>query len=158
MVLQKIETHLNANEISYQIRHHEATPTSEDSARVRGESLSSGAKAILYKVQEEFCLFVIAADQRIDPRKIKTYFKAQGKRAKKTRFASPEELLERTGLIPGSVPPFGHPILPFTLYVDPTLLSNEKISFNAGSLEHSITMKLEDYMHVSGAEVFDFCS
>ena len=147
---------LNEREIEYLLREHEATPTSEDSARIRGESLSSGAKAIVYKIQNEFSLFVFAADRKMDPKKIKSHFKSLGKRAKKTRFANVEELKEMTGLVPGSVPPFGRPILQFDLYVDPSLLENEKISFNAGSLKHSITMQLEDYIKVSNPEIFDF--
>ena len=156
MVFQKVLDFLNERSIDFQVRHHEPTPTSEDSARVRGELLSSGAKAIVYKVQDEFCLFVFAADQKMDTKKIKVYFKSQGRRAKKTRFATIEELDSLTGLIPGSVPPFGRPILPFELFVDPSLLQNEKISFNAGSLEDSVTMGLEDYMKISDAKVFEF--
>jgi len=53
---------------------------------------------------------------------------------KKIRFASTEELLQLTGLVPGSIPPFGYPLLPFELFVDASILANEKIAFNAGSL------------------------
>lgn len=154
-VLDRIKTLLAEHDITYQMTHHEATPTSEDSARVRGERLSSGAKAIVYKVQDEFYLFVLAADQRLDPKKIKAHFKNQGKRVKKTRFASKEELFEHTGLVPGSVPPFGKPILPYDLIIDASLNQNDYISFNAGSLTDSIKMRLDDYISVCGGEVID---
>ena len=98
----------------------------------------------------------MAADRKMDPKKIKVHFKAHGKKAKKTRFARPDELLELTGLVPGSVPPFGRPILDFDLFVDPSLQQNKYISFNAGSLTNSIRMNLEDYMRIAQAEVFDF--
>lgn len=98
----------------------------------------------------------MAANKKMDPKKIKAHFKRVGKRAKKTRFASVEELKNLTGLVPGSVPPFGLPILSFDLYVDPSLLQNEYISFNAGSLEHSVTMKLKDYIEVAKPEILDF--
>ncbi len=147
---------LESNKVDFILRNHEPTLTSEDSARVRGESLSSGAKAILYKIQDEFSLFVLAADQRMDPKKIKSYYKNQGKKAKKTRFASLEELNTLTGLAPGSVPPFGKPILDFDLYVDPSLLENTNISFNAGSLEDSITMQLTDYLKIANPVIFEF--
>jgi len=147
---------LDTAEVQYKQIHHEATPTSEDSARVRGDALSSGAKAIVYKVQDEFCLFVCAANHKLDPKLIKIYLKAQGKRVKKTRFATSEELMQLTGLIPGSVPPFGRPILGLDLYVDPSLLSNEMISFNAGSITDSIKMPLKDYVNITKPTVFDF--
>jgi len=86
----------------------------------------------------------------------KQHFKEQNLKAKKTRFASQEELKEMTGLVPGSVPPFGRPILDFDLFVDPSLMENKTISFNAGSLTNSISMKLEDYMKVANPIIFDF--
>ena len=159
-VFHHIKELLSSHNIPFQHLEHEATPTSRDSARVRGDALSAGAKAILYKIEKDFYLFVFAADRKLKTRKIKDYFKAQGKKAKKSRFASGEELNELTGLVPGSVPPFGRPILDFNLFVDPSLLKNEKISFNAGSLTNSLTnsltILLKDYMEVAGAEVFDF--
>ena len=155
-VFNKICEYLKEHQISFVHKEHEATLTSEDSAKERGDALSEGAKAILYKVQDKFYLFVLAADQRLDTKLIKQHFKHQGLKAKKTRFATADELKELTGLVPGSVPPFGYPILEFTLFVDPSLMENKNISFNAGSLTNSISMTLDDYMKVSNATVFDF--
>jgi len=75
---------------------------------------------------------------------------------KKIRFATAEELKELTGLVPGSVPPFGQPILPFELYADESILANEKIAFNAGSLEDSIILRVEDWLAAARPEVFRF--
>ena len=33
--------------------------------------------------------------------------------------------------MPGSIPPFGKPFLPFELFVDPSILDNERIAFSA---------------------------
>lgn len=155
-MFDKIKGFLDEQGVQYEEKEHEATLTSEDSARIRGDQLSAGAKAILYKVQDSFYLFVLAADEKMDTKKIKQYFKDKGMKAKKTRFATTVELMDMTGLVPGSVPPFGKPILNFDLYVDPSLLSNETISFNAGSLTNSLKMGLQDYMEVSNATVFNF--
>ena len=156
VVFNKICQFLKDQNINYTHKEHDITLTSEESARVRGDALSSGAKAILYKVQDQFYLFVFAADQKLDTKLIKQYFKDQGMKAKKTRFASAEELKEMTELVPGSVPPFGRPILDFDLFVDPSLQKNKMIAFNAGSLTNSLSMSLDDYMKVSQAAVFDF--
>lgn len=72
------------------------------------------------------------------------------------RFANPEELLDFTGLVPGSVPPFGHPILPFELFIDKSILRNDKIAFNAGSLTDSIVMRVSDYLKVADGTVIEF--
>ena len=155
-IYQQIIDLLETNNIPYKARTHEATLTSADSARVRGESMSTGAKAIVMKVQNDFCLFVLPANQKVDSNSVKQYFKDQGKRVRKIRFATKEELFELTGLVSGSVPPFGKPILEFPLFVDPTLLKNESISFNAGSLTKSITINTVDYEKIAGVTFFDF--
>jgi len=147
---------LNNHKVDYQHVQHEPTPTSEDSAKVRGDKLSMGAKAIVYKVQDQYALFVLAADRKLDPKLIKSHFKSKGMRVKKTRFATSDELMKLTGLVPGSVPPFGKPILNLDLYVDPSLLANETISFNAGSLTNSIKMELSEYTAISRPEIFSF--
>jgi len=154
--LTHIQDWLHEQNIPFQILQHPPTYTSEESARYRGEALSVGAKAIVYKIEKAFYLFVMPADRRLDPKKVKQYFKEQGKRAKKTRFANTEELLELTGLVPGSVPPFGPPILNLPLFVDSAILENEKVAFNAGSLTDSVIMQRVDYLTIAGAELFDF--
>jgi prolyl-tRNA editing enzyme YbaK/EbsC (Cys-tRNA(Pro) deacylase) len=61
-----------------------------------------------------------------------------------------------TGLVPGSVPPFGRPILPFDLFADDSVLRNDRIAFNAGSPTDSIIMSVEDYVRIAAPEVFRF--
>jgi Ala-tRNA(Pro) deacylase len=153
MLLDDIRAWLTAAGVPYREVHHEPTRTSEDSARARGESLRVGGKALLIKVDDMFRLFVLSADRKLDSAAIKRRFGAR-----KTRFATPEELAELTRLVPGSVPPFGPPILPFSLFVDPSVFENERIAFNAGSLTDSIVMPVEDYRRVAVPEVFVFAA
>src|ERR1700683_1157544 len=113
MLLERIRSWLTAEGVQFREVHHEPTRTSEDSARARDEELRVGGKALLIKVDETYRLFVLSADRKLDSAAIKRHFGAR-----KTRFATPEELMDLTGLVPGSVPPFGHPVLPFPLYAD----------------------------------------
>jgi len=150
-VLDHIKSLLSARGMHYREVHHAPTHTSEESARARGEDVSIGGKALLMKVGEDYKLFVLSAARKIDSRQIKTRFGT-----KKLRFATTEELQDFTGLVPGSVPPFGRPILPFDLYVDSSVTKNERIAFNAGSLTTSIIMGCRDYLALVSPEVFDF--
>ncbi len=150
-VLIAIREYLQSLHIPYREVHHEPTLTSEDSARARGETLEVGGKALLIKTGEEFRLFVLSAARQLNSAAIKSHLQT-----KKIRFASPEELRTLTGLVPGSVPPFGHPILPFPLYVDPSVLANTRIAFNAGSLTDSIIMSVEGYQRAAKPEIFAF--
>jgi len=150
-VLERIRELLRRQGVEFREMHHEATRTSEDSARVRGEDLRIGGKALLIKVDDEFRLFVLSASLRVDSQAIRAHWNAR-----KTRFATAEELAELTGLVPGAVPPFGRPILPFDVSLDPSITDNDRIAFNAGSLTDSIFLRVEDYLRVVQPEVFRF--
>ena len=142
---------MDEHSITYRVVHHAPTFTSEESARARGEDLRIGAKALLIKTDETFRLFVLSAACKVDSRAIKSALNAR-----KTRFASKEELMELTGLEPGSVPPFGPPLLPFELYADPSVFESEKVAFNAGSLTDSIVMSAEDYRRAAQPTLLTF--
>ncbi len=150
-VYQAIQDLLRANGASFRTVHHEPTATSEESARARGEELRVGGKALLIKAGEEFRLFILSANLKADSAAIKAHLNV-----KKTRFATAEELMRLTGLVPGSVPPFGRPILPFELYADPSVRENDRIAFNAGSLTDSIVMPVDDWLRVAAPVIFRF--
>jgi prolyl-tRNA editing enzyme YbaK/EbsC (Cys-tRNA(Pro) deacylase) len=133
-------------------KEHAATYTSEESARARGEDLAVGAKAILMKTDDVFRLFVLPADRKVDSGAIKARLGT-----KKMRFATATELQELTGLVPGSVPPFGSPILPFEVYADSTVgRDQDRVAFNAGSLTTSIIMRATDWESVAKPIRFSF--
>ncbi len=142
---------LDGEGISYRRISHEPTRTSEDSARARGEALETGGKALLLKAGENFSVFVLSAALKLDSQAVK---KRLG--VKSLRFATADELMDLTGLVPGSVPPFGEPVLPFPLFVDVSIEANDRIAFNAGSLTDSVVLSTVDYLRVAGGEIFRF--
>lgn len=150
-LFETICSYLRERSVPFRTVRHEPTFTSEESAKARGEDVKIGGKAILMKVDNDFKLFVLSAALKIDSKKIKERFKA-----KNIRFATKEELHSLTGLVPGSVPPFGRPMLDFDLYVDPSVLQNEKIAFNAGSLTDSIIMVTADYRAAADPAIIGF--
>lgn len=120
---------------------HPPTFTSEDSARARGEPLECGAKALVVKADDRFHLLVIPAH-----RKLSSKLARQALGAKQLRFATPEELLALTGLVPGAVPPFGEPVLHLPLTADHEVGTlHPRVAFNAGSREHSVIMAAADW-------------
>ena len=151
MLLDRIRDWLIAEGVAFREVHHAPTRTSEESAAARGEPLRVGGKALLVKVDDTFRLFVLSAERKLDSGAIREYFSAR-----KTRFATADELMEMTGLVPGSVPPFGAPVLPFPLYVDPSVFENDRVAFNAGALTDSVVMGMEDYRRLAAPEVFRF--
>ena len=152
-VLERVEELLTRHGVEYGVLRHEPVTTSEEAARVRGEDIRVGGKALLLKIGDVFHLLVLSAALKLDSSAVKQRFGV-----KRMRFATAHELRELTGLVPGSVPPFGRPILPFDLFVDESIVANDRIAFNAGSLTDSIIMSVEDYFRVAHPEVFRFAA
>ncbi|OEU11660.1 YbaK/ProRS associated domain-containing protein [Fragilariopsis cylindrus CCMP1102] len=157
------QQHDNIN-IKYTTVHHQETRTSEESAQVRSVPLKTGGKALLLKVpgsgNPTFSLFVMSASCQLNSKAIKKELKATKKKNGGIRFATSEELKSITnGLVPGAVPPFGKPL--FTtiqdLYVDTSILENERIAFNASSLTDSVLMSVPDYIRIANpTKIFTF--
>lgn len=150
-VLERIRRLLEQENVAFREVHHEPTFTSEQSAEARGEDIRVGAKALLLKLKNDYCLFAFSAARKLDSGRVRKKLGVQ-----KLRFATKEELAELTDLVPGSVPPFGEPLLPFPLFADPSLLENDRIAFNAGSLTDSIIMGAADWQRIARPEVFSF--
>ncbi len=150
-VLARIRELLGAAGIAPREIRHAPTRTSEESARARGEPLEVGGKALLLRVDDAYGLYVLSAALRLDSAAI---LRRHG--ARRSRFATPAELARLTGLVPGSVPPFGAPILPFPLYADESIAAQPRIAFNAGSLTDSMVIPVPDWLRVARPEVFRF--
>jgi Ala-tRNA(Pro) deacylase len=136
----------------YELIEHEPVFTSEQAANIRGLGLKNGAKSLLLKVEEDFMMFVLPGDRKLDTKKIKDLTGA-----KKIRFATPVEVEEVTGTQIGAVYPFGV-IAEVEMYVDQTLAENEVIAFNPGVHDKSIIMSFADYQKATNCKIFDFAS
>lgn len=143
-LFDRIRGLLDVHGVAYRTVSHGPTLTSEASAAARGEDIRIGGKALLIKTGEVFRLYVLSAAAKLDSDAVRRLCGV-----KKVRFATREELLELTGLVPGSAPPFGPPLLPFELFVDESVAANKLIAFNAGSLTDSIVMGTSDYLRVA---------
>jgi Ala-tRNA(Pro) deacylase len=151
-VLSRIRQILQEAGCSFKEVEHEPTFTSEESAKARGEPLAVGAKALLLRTDDVFRLFIICADRKLDSAAVK-----QELHVKRLRFATSEELFELTGLLPGAVPPFGAPVLPFELFADIEVGSRvDRVAFNAGDRTRSIIMAAADWTAIARPRRFRF--
>jgi prolyl-tRNA editing enzyme YbaK/EbsC (Cys-tRNA(Pro) deacylase) len=151
-ILSRIRSALLDAGIRFREVQHAPTLTSAESAMARGEDLKVGAKALLLRIDDRFGIFVLPADRQLDSGAVK-----RNLHIKRIRFATADELIQLTGLVPGSLPPFGHPILPFDLFADVSVGAAEnKVAFNAGSLTDSIVMSATDWESLAKPRRFDF--
>lgn len=153
-IYQAIHDLLKEKGVDYKEIEHEPVRTSMEAALARGDDeIGMGGKALVLKVAEDFHLFVLSGALKIDQAAIKEHF-----RVKKFRFASHSEVHGLTGLVVGTIPPFGKPILNLDLFADPSILSKKKIGFNAASLTHSIVMSVDDWVNIAHPTIFRFAS
>ncbi len=130
---------LHLHKMPFDHQQHEATPTSEDSARVRGTSMAEGVKALVLrgKSTKKNYQFNIPSHLKLD---MKAVAEAVGE---KCEFEDPAVLEERYGLKIGGIPPFGQ-LLNLDTYFDEQIVSHERAAFNCGLLTESIVMQSHD--------------
>jgi Ala-tRNA(Pro) deacylase len=132
---------------SYRVMEHEAEGRTELIAKIRGNRIEQAIKSIVVmirfgKKETRYCLANVPGDCRIDLDAVRDHFGGTT-----SAFAPREKAEELTGCVIGSIPPFSFndqlPVL-----ADPLIRENEEVVFNAGSLEKSIFMKMEDYFRI----------
>jgi Ala-tRNA(Pro) deacylase len=141
---------LDKHGIKYEVTEHEPVYTSEDAARIRGEDIRTGAKALIFKTDDNFILCIIPGDKRIDMKKLREIT-----HCKDIRMATPEEVLRITGCEIGSVHPVGT-LMRIKTYADRRLFNNDRINFNAGLHTASIRMKSKDFQSVVNPTIVDY--
>ena len=145
---------LEDNGIAYRLIEHEAEGRSEHISRIRGNHPKQAMKAIVVTVKgggqgSRHVMAVLPGNRRLDMRALKKVLGAQ-----KGSFTPPEVAKELTGCAMGSVPPFTF-WEELRLVADNAIRDNEEVCFNAGRLDRSIFMKLEDFIAVAKPEMAD---
>ena len=138
----EIKRMLDKEKIQYKLFEHEPVFTSEQAAKVRRTPLRQGAKALIMFADNKPIMIVLTADRKVNTKKFKADYKI-----KDLRMATPEEVIDITGVQIGAVPPFGN-IFNISSYTDKKLGENESITFNAGKHTKSIDMQYKDFEKV----------
>jgi Ala-tRNA(Pro) deacylase len=139
---------LDAERAIYRVIEHEAEGRTEVIAKIRGNRIEQSIKSIVLQVrlgkkENIYCLANVPGDCRIDFNGVKHHFNASS-----AAFAKPDKAQELTGCVIGAIPPFSFndqlPVL-----ADPLIQENKEVVFNAGRLDRSIMMKLDDYIRTA---------
>ena len=85
------------------IESREKTHTAQQAAEVHNVPIGNIVKSILVKIDNEFILFLVPGDKRIDLEEKKKLFNTN-----ECRIANANEVKEVTDYSIGGVPPFGH--------------------------------------------------
>jgi Ala-tRNA(Pro) deacylase len=132
---------------TYRVIEHESEGRTEIIAKIRGNRIEQSIKSIVLQVrlskkENIYCLANVPGDCRIDFKRVRDHFNADS-----AAFAKPDKAKELTGCVIGAIPPFS-----FTdqlqVLADTLIKENEEVVFNAGRLDRSIFMKLDDYIRI----------
>ena len=142
-VVQKIIDLLLDNKITFQLWEHEPTPSSEDSAKVRGMRMEEGRKAMILKGRKSGnrIMIVIPSNLKIDMKKVKA------KLGEEFQFEDPEVIFKDFGVKIGGVPPLGN-IFGLETYFDNDTRLEKRSAFNCGLQTKSIIMDTDDLIKV----------
>ncbi len=136
----------------YRVLEHEAEGRTEFITKIRGNRIEQAIKSMVVQVRMSkkenlYCLANVPGDCRVDFDSIKAYFNAVG-----IGMAPREKAEALTGCVIGSIPPFSFNDQ-LGVLADPLIKENEEVVFNAGSLEKSIFMKMDDYFRIANPQV-----
>lgn len=136
----------------YRVLEHEAEGRTEFITKIRGNRIEQAIKSMVVQVRMSkkenlYYLANVPGDCRVDFEAIKAHFHADS-----IGMAPREKAEMLTNCVIGSIPPFSFNEK-LGLLADPMIRENEEVVFNAGSLQKSIFMKMEDYFRIANPQV-----
>lgn len=136
----------------YRIIEHEPEGRTIRASELRGHPLRQAAKCIVVQVAQGktraiHALAVVPGDRRIDLQKVRGML--GGSRAFLAARVTAEQL---TGCVSGAVVPFSFSE-GLHLIVDPDVLAEEVLYFNAARLDRSLALRTSDYVALAGPRV-----
>ena len=143
---------LDGQGATYRVIDHEPEGHTEVISQIRGNRLAQAIKSIVVQVrlnkkENTYCLANVPGDCRIDLDAIKAHFNAIS-----IAIAPREKAEQLTNCVIGSIPPFSFNDQLIVL-ADPWIRENQEVVFNAGRLDRSIFMKMDDYFRIAEPQV-----
>jgi len=140
----RLITLLDKQGVAYRLIDHEPEGRTEVVSPMRGNELAQAAKCIVLMVKigkkvTKYVLAVIPGDARVNLNAVKSLM--QGTYVAFADTAIAERL---AGSVTGTILPFSFDTT-LELIVDPALLENDEIFFNAARLDRSMALKASDY-------------
>jgi Ala-tRNA(Pro) deacylase len=137
---------------TYRVIEHEPEGRTEIIAKIRGNRIEQSIKSIVVQVrlnrkENIYCLANVPGDCRIDFDGIKRHFHADS-----VAFAYRDKAQQLTGCVIGAIPPFSFNDQ-LQILADPLIQQNEEVVFNAGRLDRSIFIKLDDYLRIAKPQI-----
>ena len=136
---------LNRQEVPYRLIDHAAEGRTEIVSPMRGNALSQAAKCIVLMVKmgkkiTRYILAVVPGDTMVDFQAVRALLGSTY-----VAFASSDIAERLAGSVAGTILPFSFNE-ELELVMDPSLLENDEMYFNAARLDRSMVLQTRDYI------------
>jgi Ala-tRNA(Pro) deacylase len=153
MPVKKLKEFLDSEGIKYVTISHSKAYTAQEvaaSAHIPGKEM---AKTVMVKLDGEMAMVVLPANHKVDFDQLADVLGVND-----ADLASEEEF---KGLFPdcdpGAMPPFGN-LYGMDVYIEESLVDNQRIAFNAGSHTEVIRVPFTDFERLVNPKVFTAAS
>ncbi|MBC8481833.1 MAG: YbaK/EbsC family protein [Planctomycetes bacterium] len=142
---------LNEKGVGYELSEHVPAFTAQRMAALEHEKGVFVAKPVVVKADGEFMMCVLSANHKVNLNKLKEQLGAQS-----VELAEEEEIGRICNDCElGAEPPFGN-LYNLPTIMDKSLLLDDHITFQAGTHEKCIRMRIEDFRKLVDPKVMDF--
>jgi len=151
-ILQKLKALLDQAKVSYEVLTHPLAYTAGEIAASQHMSGKEMAKVVMLEVDGKLVMGVIPGSLKVH---LNTSRASLG--ATEVRMATEDEFSARfPGCEIGAEPPFGN-LFGLRVVIDPALIKDEYIYFNAGTHLQTVRMKYRDFAALVKPEVATLC-
>ncbi len=147
-VYKQLITYLDQQAAHYRLIDHAPEGRTEVVSLLRGNPLAQAAKCMVVMVKigkkdRQYCIAVVPGDRKVDLNALKALYQGDY-----VTFVAQDVAERLTGCVIGTILPFSfNSELP--VIVDPTLLEQAEIVFNAARLDQSMYLKTSDYVRTA---------
>jgi Ala-tRNA(Pro) deacylase len=147
-LLTRLQDLLDQSGVAYTHTVHSLAYTAREVAAAEHLPAQEVAKVVVFLAENGYRMVVLPANKVVDFQELRTMLGFSH-----ARLATEKELAQ---LFPdcelGAMPPFGN-LYEMPVYLDSTLLEDEKIAFNAGTHRDVVHLRLDDYRRIVRPEV-----
>ncbi len=148
---------LRQHSATFRVLEHVPEGRTELIAQIRGNRLEQAIKSMVVQLRygkkdNRYVLANVPGNCRVDLDAIRSEFRADS-----AAFAPRPKAEELAGCVIGSIPPFSFNEQ-LAVLADPAIEDNQEVVFNAGRLDRSIFMKMDDYIRIANPRLVKIAS
>ncbi|MFA6106840.1 MAG: YbaK/EbsC family protein [Patescibacteria group bacterium] len=152
----KVIAYLEKAGVSHNLLSHKTVYTAYDAAATMKRKLSEMAKSLLVKADKDYYAVILPADQNLDMEKLKKIIsKAGGKDVKAVKIPAEKVMTEVLKAKNMAMTAFGG-LHQLPVIAEKNLEKARKVIFSSGGFNHSVEMKLKDFLKLENAVLGKF--